>query len=393
MSEGVYPPIYRITVFNFPRRVLFGLEAADKIGEEVKAVGGRKVLVVTDPTMVKLGYLSKIKDLLEKENFEIEAYDKVEADPHIETAEAVAELARKGKFDVIVGLGGGSSMDMAKVASVAIRNPGPIKNYTGDEQVEKRGPPIICLPTTSGTGSEVTPYAVFSEEGKKRAIASHNIIPDIALVDPLFTVSMPPRITAGSGMDALSHAVESMLSLWSTPTTDALALEAIRIISRNLRTAYYNGRDIEARCYMALAATTSGLAFSGPRVVYGHSIAQTFAPLHDVPHGVSCGMTLPYVMDFYVPAVPTKLAAIAQAMGNPTRGLTAREAAEKAVRSVYELAQDLDIPSLQDVGVSQGELPSLAEACIRDWPRPNTPRKLTEKTALQIFKKMWKGEI
>jgi alcohol dehydrogenase class IV len=388
-SSSLYPFIYNVSVLYFPPKIIFGPKVIDRIGDEILQFRGSNVLVVTDETMVKIGNVDRIKDILKKKGVKVEVYDEVEPDPHVEIANDVAKLARKREFDIVVGLGGGSSMDTAKVASIAKQNKGSVSRYVGADKVREKGLPLLLVPTTSGTGSEVTPYAIFTVGEKKGAIVSHYIVPDIALVDPLLTISMPPKVTAGSGLDALSHAIESMISLWSTPLTDGLALEAIRLISKYLRAAYNQSKNFKARCYMALAATTAGLSFSSPRVVYGHSVAQTFAPLYQVAHGTSCAIALPYIMDFYLPVSTSKLANIARAMGEPVEDKSTREAAVMAVQAVYQLTQDLNIPRLRDLGVTQDQLPSLAEACISDWPRPNSPRQFTKEAALAVFENMW----
>ena len=204
---------------------------------------------------------------------------------------------------------------------------------------------------------------------------------------------MPPKVTVGSGLDALSHAVEAILSLDANPMTIALGLEAVRLISENLRVAYYDGRNVEARYHMSLAATMAGLSFNGPGLVHGHSIAQTFGPLYGVPHGLSCAMTLPYIMEFYLPAVPERLAWIAEAIGEDVYGLSLREAGRLAVEAVYELCVELDVPSLKDVGVEKERIPEIAELCVREWVRPNSPRLLTREDAIKILERMWEGEL
>jgi len=392
LVEVAQSSVYNISSLNFPRWIVFGPKAVERIGGEVNQLRGSDVLIVTDETMVKVDHVDKIRSLLMKEGLRVEVYDGVEPDPHVEIADDVADVARKGGYNIIVGLGGGSSMDMAKVASITKQVKGSVREYAGVDKVMEKGLPLICIPTTSGTGSEVTPFAVFTIGEKKRSIASRYIVPDLALVDPLLTISMPPQVTASSGLDALSHAVESMMSLWSTPLTDALALEAVRLISKHLRTAYYQGKNFEARCHMALAATIAGLSFSGPGVVYGHSIAQTFGPIYQVPHGVSCAMTLPYIMEFYLPVATPKLAYIARAMGESLQNKSTREAAEKAVLAVRQLSQDLKIPGLRDFGATREQLPSLAETCISDWPRANSPRQFTKESALEVFERMWAGK-
>jgi len=394
MGEDLVLPytFYMLTYYS-PRKILIGLDASEKIVDELKLEEGRNVLIVTDKGIREAGILKKITDKLEDSNVEFDVYDDVESDPKISIAETVAGKAREGGYDAVIGLGGGSAMDMAKVASFSVSNPGRIEDYLGIDLIKRRGLPLYCLPTTSGTGSEVTRVAVVTEGKRKRAFVSSHITPDVALVDPKLTVSMPPKLTAGSGLDALSHAVEGILSIYANPMTVALGLEAVRLISENLRIAYYNGRDLESRYNMSLAATMAGLSFNGPGVVHGHSIAQTFGPLYNVPHGLSCAMTLPYIMDFYLPVASEKLAWIAEAMGEDVYGFTHREAAEEAVRAVYELTIDLDIPSLREVGVEREDIPEIAGTCVRDWVGPKSPRLLTVEDTVKILEKMWEGEI
>ena len=391
MGETIDSFVKKVHAYDFPRRIIFGPESIERIKEEVRQLHASNGLIVTDETMEKIGYVDKVKDLLRESSLNIEVYDTVEPDPHVETADRVVTLVKKREYDVVIGLGGGSCLDMAKIASIAEQIEGSAQQYVGPNKVREKGIPLICIPTTSGTGSEVTPYLIFSVGEKKRAIASRYTVPDLALVDPILTVTMPPKITTGSGLDALSHAIESIISLDSTSFTEALALEAVRLISQSLRTAYRQGDNLEARYYMALAATTAGLAFSSARVVYGHSVAQTFAPRYNVPHGISCAMTLPYIMEFYLPVATMELAKIARAMGEPVDHTPVQDAARLAVRAVHKLTQDLNVPKLRDLGATQEQLADLAKACISDWPRTNSPRQFTEETAVAVFERIWRG--
>ncbi len=394
-SRSVYQPIFRTSGFYAPRKVTFGLNALDRVGVEAKFAGGEeKALVVSDPSLRALGVVNRVEDRLKKEGFEVEVYDEVEPEPQIEVVEEVAESARRGGFDVVISVGGGSVMDVAKVASMSISNPGSVESYFGVNLVKGRGTPLVCLPTTAGTGSEVSMYAVITVGDEKKAITSPYIIPDVAVVDPMLTVTMPPSLTAGSGMDALSHAIESMISIEATPLTDAIALKAVKLIFNHLRTAYYEGADLGARCYMSLAANMAGFSLCNGKMVLGHSISQTFGPPYKVPHGISNGITLPYVMKFYVPAAADKLALIAKAVGEDVEGLSVRQAARKAIKAVKMLANDLSIPhSLKDVGVPKDRVPALAKICFNQWPRPNSPIKLTKEVVLKVFEEMWEGRL
>jgi len=383
----------RILIYSFPRRIAFGLNSTDNIADEVKALNGRNVLFLTDPVIAKTDAFAKIERKLEAAGISFSLYDKVEPEPSLALAEEVAELARSKNFDAVLAVGGGSTMDMGKVAALSLTNPGRIESYIGMNLVKSRGTPLICVPTTSGSGSEVTQFAVLKLGEKKRSIISRNIVPESVILDPALTLSMPPKVTANSGVDALSHAVEAVLSMDASPLTDALAFQAINLIARNIRTAYREGSNIEARSAMHLAATVSGIAFTNARLVVGHSIAQTFAPMFNVPHGQSCAMTLPYAMEFYLSTIPERLALIAIAMDESAIGLEVEKAAKKTVHTVRKLVEDLNIPlSLKEVGVPEEKLSILAELCIKDWPRPNSPRPLTKEAVLEVFERMWKGE-
>jgi len=383
----------RMLIYSFPRRIVFGLNSIDNIADEVKALDGRNVLLVTDPVIAKTDAFVKIKARLEAAEISFSVYDRVEPEPPLALAEEVAELARQMKVDAVLAVGGGSTMDAGKVAALSLTNPGRVDSYLGMNLVKSRSAPLICAPTTSGSGSEVTQFAVLKIGDKKRSIISRNIVPESVILDPALTVSMPPKITANSGVDALSHAVEAVLSMDASPLTDALAFQAINLITRNIRTAHREGSNIEARSAMHLAATISGIAFTNARLVVGHSIAHTFAPIFGVPHGQSCAMALPYAMEFYLSTTPERLALVAIAINESAIRLEAKEAAKEAVLIVRKLVEDLNIPlSLKEVGVPEEKLSMLAELCVKDWPRPNSPRPLTKEAVLEVFERMWRGE-
>ncbi len=383
----------RLLVYSFPRRIVFGLNSVEKIDDEVKALNGKNILLIADPVIAKTDSVGKIKERLEAAKISFLLFDKVEPEPPLGLAEDVAELARERKVDAVLAVGGGSTMDMGKVAALSITNPDRIESYFGMNLVKFRSRPLICVPTTSGSGSEVTQFAVLKVGEKKRSIISRNIVPESVILDPALTASMPPRITANSGIDALSHAVEAVLSMDASPLTDALAFQAINLIARNIRTAYQNGSSMDARSAMHLAATISGIAFTNARLVIGHSISQTFAPMYNVPHGQSCAMALPYAMEFYLSTTPERLALVAIAMDESAIRLEAKEAAMEAVRIVRKLVEDLDIPlSLKEIGVPEEKLSMLAELCVKDWPRPNSPRPLTKEAVLEVFQRMWRGK-
>jgi len=394
LSNVEYPSMNQVTTFVSPRKIVFGAGSRGNLNEEIQSLGGFRPLIVTYPKAPTIANVAEVLKSLESDRMEAQVYEKAEPEPRIEVAEDLASYTRAGEFDLVVGIGGGSVMDLAKIASTSATNPGQVKDYLGVDLLRKKGVPLICMPTTSGTGSEVTMFSVLTVGSKKMDVVSPYILPDIALVDPVLTVTMPPELTAGTGMDALSQAVETVTSLAATPLTDAVALKAIQLVRSSLRSAYTEGDNLKARSEMALAATLSGLAFGSGKLTLGHSLAQTFGPLRKIPHGVSCGIALPYVMEFYLPAIPEKLSLIAEAIGVRAEGMAPSKAGIEAIRFVKKLTEDICIPSsLREVGYDRKEMPLLAEICVNEWPRPNSPRELTKQSVLEVLEKMWEGRI
>ena len=378
-----------------PRKIIIALNSLERIGKEAKFLGGSsKILVVTDKSVRSTGAPDKAITTLKAEGFEPSLLDITEQEPRIEVLEEMSSFARNGGFEIVVGIGGGSVMDTAKLLSVGITNPGNRRDYIGLNLVKKRGVPTICVPTTAGTGSEVTQFAVFTFNNKKKPCSSPNIIPDVALIDPMITISMPPSITAGTGMDALAHAVESVISTEATPLTDAFAFLAIGLVFKYLRRAYFRPNDVEARYNMSLAATVAGIPLCNAKMVIGHSISQTFGPLYKVPHGISNAMTLPYIMKFYIPAASEKLVRIAIESGEDVKCRSTMDAALMAAKAVKKLADDIDIQaSLGNVGIAQESLPKMAEEILVNFPRPNSPIDMNKDKVLKILQWMYKGEM
>ena len=380
----------RVTLFTGPRRIHIGLNSLKVLGSEIKRLNSQRALIVTDPNMERLGYVDEV----ERQLHEIRTYvfNEIKGEPSINELERLAVRVREGKYDLIIGLGGGSVMDSAKIASISATNKGSIEDYIGVDKVSNRGLLLICIPTTSGTGSEVTRFAVIKYEKTKKAISSDLIIPDIAIVDPTLTISLPAKTTAYTGLDALSHAVEAMISTWATPFTDTLALGAIRAIFRYLKRAYDNGEDLEARYYMSMAATLAGLSFNDPKVLLAHSIGQTIGPVYNLPHGLSVAFALPYILDFYLSSSADKIALISEAAGIYDGERTDKENAQRMIRWLLKFYREFDIPlSLREFGASLNDIDKLAEYTINFQPRSNSPINLTKERILELYKKMWRG--
>ena len=381
--------------FNLPTKIIFGQGAAEEAAVEAKKFG-KKVFMVVDEIIRKVGLLEKVEKPLRDNGFEIK-YFTPEPEPRIETAKLVAEAVREQKYDLVMGIGGGSSMDLAKVASIMATNPGAVTDYIGINLVQKPGIPKILIPTTAGTGAEVTPNAILasSVEENKTAIVSPYNFADVAIVDPLMTLTMPPKVTAVTGLDALTHAVEAYMSIRSNPLTDAIAYKAIQLISTYLPVAYADGENIEARSYMSLAALMAGIAICHAGTCAGHAAAYAFAVKYKIPHGLSCAIALPYIMEYNAPVQLSKHVSIAEAMNERVSNLNAREAASKAVRSIVKLMNELDIPyRLKDIGVSKEDLPKLVEGMLKNTRLlKNNPRKVSKEDAVKIFERMWEGKL
>ena len=384
--------IKQISLFTGPRKIFFGLNSLGVLSKELMALNAKKLLIVTDPNMVKLGYVDKIVGQLK--DVKVEVFSDIEQEPSLSGLEELASRVREQNYDVILGLGGGSAIDSAKIASFLATNSGPISDYIGEDKVQRKGLPLICVPTTSGTGSEVTRFAVIKYERTKKAIVSDLIIPDIAIVDPVLTVSMPPKLTAYTGLDALTHAVEAMISSWATPFTDTLALGAIRWVFQYLKRAYVNGDDLEARYYMSIAAVMAGLSFNDPRVILGHSIGQTIGPIYNIPHGLSVALALPYMLDFYLATSAKKIAMMGEVVGVYDPEKTEEENAKALIGKLFKFYKELDTPlSLKEFGIPFNALEKLAEDTITFQPRRNSPMEFTKENVLKVYEKMWRGEV
>ncbi len=378
---------------QMPKRVVFGEGVEEKIGAEAKGLRAKKALIVTDEIIEKTGLLDKVERPL-KEAVEVDVFDKVESEPTLEAAETIAKAARAAKYDLIVGVGGGSVMDMAKVASAAASNPEQgVSDFMGANKIVNPSVPKILVPTTAGTGAEATPFTLIIVELKKKAIASPYNLADVVLISPSLTATMPAKVTASTGMDALSHAIEAFLSLGSNPLTDSFALEAIRKIADNLEKAFSHGDNLDARLKMAIAAMLAGMAFGNAGVIAGHAAAHTFGAKYKIPHGVSATLALPYIMEYNAPVAKEKLAKVAREMGEDISGLTEEEAASKAVARVKNMLKKLELPTrLADLDVPEDALPELAEAMSKEKGYlARNPRKIEHEDAVEILRRMWSG--
>ncbi len=377
---------------QLPKRVVFGSGIADKIGGEAKLLGAKRTLIVTDETMGKMGLCDKVEKSLREVLEEVDVFDKVESEPTLAIADEIVR-ASKHNYDLVVGIGGGSVLDMAKLASAAAANPEQeASEFLGANKIKNPSVPKILIPTTAGTGSEATPFALVITNGKKKAIASSYNLADVVFIDAAFTATMPPRVTAFTGMDALSHAIEAFLSLGANPLTDSFALEAMRKISNNLEEAFSHGDNLNARMEMSLAAMLAGIAFGNAGVIAGHAIAHAFGARYKVPHGVSAALTLPYIMEYNAnaPTVGARMKEIATALvGEKIE--SAEEAASKAIARVRSMIERLELPArLSDLDVPREDLPELAEDVEKEkgYLKRN-PREMGLGDAMKLLENMW----
>jgi len=376
-----------------PHLILAGIGASERLGQEVKGIGAKRVLLVTDKGVIESGVAGKIQEQLKKEGMTIGVFKDVSPDPDIANAEICIEMAKKEKFELIVGLGGGSPMDIASITSVMLTNPGTVYDYFGINLVKNPGVPTILIPTTAGTGAEVTPNAILTDtkEKLKKAIVSPYILPRMAIVDPLLTLSMPPSVTSSSGIDALTHAIESYTSNNATILTDLFAKEAIVMIGRSLRTAVANGNNLEARYDMSIGSLYAGISLANAGVTAVHALAYPLGGQFNIPHGIANGLLLPYVMEFNVLGDIPKFAQVAKLLGERVNHLSLLDQAYHSAKAVKSLYQDLKIPqSLKELNVPKEAIPKMAQAAINVTRlMANNPRKMTVEDVEKIYEKAY----
>ena len=376
--------------FTGAKKIVFGCAAFESLADHVKGLGGRRPLIVLDKNLSKSGFRERAQAALAAGSLKAVFFDKVEPEPLLELADEGTEVARRGKCDIVVGIGGGSAMDVAKAVAALLPNKGRAVDFLGLNKVPGPGIPTIMVPTTAGTGSEVTFTAVFLRKNlnKKEGMNSPYLYPTLALLDPTLTLSLPPQPTAATGIDALCHAIESYTSVNASPMSEMVSLEAIRLIAENLRTCVHNGRNLEARENMLLGSLYAGLGLANAGVGAAHSLSYPLGGKYGISHGVANTLMLPRVMDFNVPSAQEKFAVIAEIMGESTEGLPLREAAYLAVDAVESLIEDCGIfTTLRELGVPEEDFPELARIALTVVrPLENNPRKVTFEQAVEIYR-------
>ena len=378
--------------FRIPRVVITGSGASEQAGEESRKLGVKKALIITDPNLVKLGIVDGVKQSLQRSGVPFGIFDGVLTEPTVEFVQEGLKAYRENGCDFLIAVGGGSPMDTAKAIAVMVTNTGSIEDYQGLGKIPQKGKPIIAIPTTAGTGSEVTPYTIITDAKRdvKMLIGSPFLTPEIAIVDSRLTLTLPQDITAATGIDALTHAIEAYVSVKAQPMSDIFCLSAIELISGNLRQAWTNGKDIEAREKTMLGALQAGIAFGNSSVALVHGMARPIGAYFQVRHGASNAALLGVVTDFSLTGNPTRYAHIAQAMGKDISGLSDLEAAQLGAKAVKKLIKDIKVPSLRELGIDEVKLdklaPKMAEDAIASGSPANNPRQATKEEIIELYK-------
>ncbi len=373
--------------FSIPSSVAFAPGCAVTVGHLLRGLAVKKVLCVYDNGLDQNVIIDRITAALTAAKLEVTPWDGVIASPTDVIVEEGARMAREAEIEAIVAVGGGSAIDTGKAIALLMTNESPINLYEGMNQVEKPGVPVVAIPTTAGTASEVTSFTIITDttKQKKMVIGGKNVGARVALIDPLLTISMPPALTAATGMDALTHAIEAYLSRGASVPTDINALKAIELISRNLLTAVANGTDTEARTAMMLGSMLAGFAFNSAGRGLAHSIAHPLSVHCGLPHGVANAAVLPHVMAFNGAEEPERIREIGIAMGLAVTNLSAEAAVERTVSAVAELAGSICIPSLEETGVSRDDFDRIATDALEEVSTIFNPRDPSKEDILAIL--------
>lgn len=373
-----------------PKVALMGAGCVKEIGKHAKDLGATKALIVSGKSKHGERLALDIYKIIKDAGLEGTIFPGADPNPTDTSVMEGADIYRKEDCNIIIAVGGGSPMDCAKAIGIVVYNGGLINDYEGVGKVTKGIPPLITVNTTAGTASEMTSFTIITDTKRhiKMAIVDPHITPDIAVNDPELMVSMPPALTAATGMDALTHAVEAYVSTMATPTTDAAAIKSIELISKYLREAVAHGEDVRTRDMMAHAEYLAGIAFNNASLGYVHSMAHQLGGLYNLPHGICNAILLPYVEAYNKQVVPERFADIARAMGEKVEGLSHEEAADRAIEAIRRLALDIGIPSgLKELGAKEEDLELLAEHAMQDVCRLTNPRELSKEDIIEIYRK------
>lgn len=397
LLSGADEELKKKTVLRFPGAcsdnsgIMIACGLAAEAGSYAKALGATRVILVADRILEKLGMLSPITGSLEKEGIEYRVFTDIAPEPHTEDLTAAEKAACGFGADAVIGVGGGSSLDTAKVTACVLSGTDHAVEIVTGAVPTKRTVPLILLPSTSGTGSEVSPYAVASHNGKKVFISSPEVIPDLALVDPLMTATMPPSVTACTGLDALTHAVEGVCGC-TNPFTSALATQAVELVFSYLPAAVKDPSDLNARTKMCFASVMGMMSYTQGGGLYAHSASYILTLAKQAPHGLGCGLTLPYTLAFNFPAIKDILESFIPAIRKS--GLASPETAADVPEAFLSLVHEVGVPtSISHFGYTEADVPAFAHSLFADYYRARNPRKTDERGLLDLVGMMLDGKI
>lgn len=386
-----YKEVY--TLFNVGK-IVAGIDSIQAITDFTDEYGVKTALIITDQGVWNTGLVEKPCKLLEAAGVTVEVINNTPPEPSTDHVNQVFQAAQKFDCQAIIGIGGGSSIDVAKITAVLLTNPQSLQELLGGAKLEKRGLPTLMIPTTAGTGAEATQNAIFlvPEAESKVGIVSSKMVPDWAILDPMLTVGLPPAITASTGMDALCHAMECYISKKANPLSDTYALRAINLIARSLRKAYKNGADIDARHDMLLAALYGGMCIASSSTTAVHALAYPLGGKYHIPHGLSNAVLLPHVMQFNLDATVDKFRDIAQAMELDVIGISAADAAQKMIDNLFDLVKELKINEslqLKERGISLADVDFMVEGAAKVTRLlNNNPKPMSREDMRNIYLKL-----
>ena len=376
--------------FFMPAISLMGADCLKDAGDQVGELGFKKALIVTDKVLGQIGIVKKVTDVLDNKSIEYAIYDETKPNPTVKNVNDGLALLKEKECDFVISLGGGSAHDCAKGIALLATNGGEIKDYEGVDKSKKPQLPMVGINTTAGTGSEMTLFAIITDEERhiKMALVDKHLTPIIAVNDPMLMLAMPKSLTAATGMDALTHAIEAYVSTSATPITDACAEKAIELISNYLVNAVENGEDVEARDMMAYAEYLAGMAFNNASLGYVHAMAHQLGGFYNLPHGVCNAILLPHVQEYNKATSASRLAKIAKIMGGNIEGLTDEQGADLCIDMIKSLSQTIGIPEgLGVLGVKESDFETLATNALNDACSLTNPRKGNLEEVIAIFKK------
>ncbi|MGY2202749.1 L-threonine dehydrogenase [Pseudomonas gingeri] len=377
------------STFFIPAVNIMGIDCLDEAMNAIRNYGFRKALIVTDAGLARAGVATRIAELLAMQDIDSLIFDGAKPNPSIDNVEKGLAALKNAGCDCVVSLGGGSPHDCAKGIALCATNGGHIRDYEGVDRSARPQLPLIAINTTAGTASEMTRFCIITDESRhvKMAIVDRNVTPLLSVNDPALMVAMPKGLTAATGMDALTHAVEAYVSTAATPITDACAIKAIELISANLRLAVRDGSDLKARENMAYAQFLAGMAFNNASLGFVHAMAHQLGGFYDLPHGVCNAVLLPHVQIFNAAVCPQRLSDVARALGAEVAGLSAEEGAQAAIVAIRSLSGDVEIPAgLRELGAKLQDIPVLAANALKDACGLTNPRAADQRQIEEIFR-------